>query len=185
MIDEPHYSPVAKSFHWLTAALVIAQFLIGWIMPNIKRGMQPEALMNLHLSVGTVILAVALARLAWRLIRGAPAAAASLPDWQEKAAQALHAALYGLLFALIVTGWTYASMRGWTVPVFGLASLPALVAEGSPIGRAIGELHSILTWVLLGAVGLHVAAALAHLLYWRDRVMHRMLPRIAADDGPA
>jgi cytochrome b561 len=182
MIDEPHYTPAAKGFHWLTAALLVAQFLLGWIMPSIGRGMQPEALMNLHLSVGTVILAVALARLSWRLVRGAPPHDASLPVWQDKLAGVLHAVLYILLFALVVTGWSYASMRGWTVTVFGVASLPALVAQGSPTGRAIGELHSILAWILLGAVGLHVAAALAHLLYWRDRVMQRMLPRFAVDD---
>jgi cytochrome b561 len=182
MTVEAHYSPAAKGFHWVTAALLVAQFAIGWLMPKIGRGMQPETMMNLHLSVGTVILAVGLTRLAWRLSHDAPAAEASLPEWQEKTARALHVALYGLLFALVVTGWSYASMRGWTVTVFGLASLPALVAQGSPIGRAVGELHGILVWVLLGAIGLHIAAALAHLLYWRDRVMQRMLPRLAADD---
>jgi cytochrome b561 len=31
-------------------------------------------------------------------------------------------------------------------------------------------------WSLLVVIGLHVAAALTHLLVHRDRVMHRMLP---------
>lgn len=182
MNDEPQYSAAAKSFHWLTALLLAVQFLIGWIMPNIRRGMQPESLMNLHLSIGVLILAAALARVAWRLLHGVPAPEASLPAWQERMAQALHAMLYTLIFAMVVTGWSYASMRGWTVTVFGILSLPALVAQGSGIGRAIGELHSFLSWVLLGAIGLHVAAALAHLLFWRDRVMQRMLPRFSAGD---
>jgi len=182
MIDEPEYGAAAKGFHWLTALLLAVQFGLGWIMPNIGRGMQPESLMNLHLSIGVVILAAALARVAWRLVHGVPALEASLPAWQERMAQALHGLLYLLIFALVLTGWSYASMRGWTVTIFGLMSLPALVAQGSTIGRAIGELHSILTWVLLGAIGLHVAAALAHLLFWRDRVMQRMLPRLGLGD---
>jgi cytochrome b561 len=181
-LDESHYSTAAKSLHWLTALLLIAQFLIGWIMPDIGRGMQPESLMNLHLSIGVLILVAALVRVTWRLFHGVPTPEASLPAWQERMAQLLHAALYVLLFAMVVTGWSYASMRGWTVTVFGLLSLPALVAQGSGIGRAIGELHSILGWVLLGAIGLHVAAALAHLLFWRDRVMQRMLPRLGTAD---
>ena len=182
MNDEPEYGAAAKGFHWLTALLLTVQFALGWIMPSIRRGMQPESLMNLHLSIGVVILAAALARVAWRLVRGVPAPEASLPAWQERMAQALHGLLYLLIFALVLTGWSYASMRGWTVTIFGLMSLPALVAQGSTIGRAIGELHSILTWVLLGAIGLHVAAALAHLLFWRDRVMQRMLPRFGLGD---
>ena len=182
MIDEPQYGAAAKSLHWVTALLLVVQFVIGWTMPNIKRGMQPETLMNLHLSIGLLILAAALARVIWRLFHGVPVPEAGLPAWQERMAQALHAMLYALIFAMVVTGWSYASMRGWTVTFFGILSLPALVAEGSAIGRAIGELHSVLSWVLLGAIGLHVAAALAHLLFWRDRVMQRMLPRLSAGD---
>jgi cytochrome b561 len=30
-------------------------------------------------------------------------------------------------------------------------------------------------WSLLGVIGLHVAAALAHLFIYRDRIMQRML----------
>jgi len=182
MIDEPQYGAAAKSLHWLTALLLAVQFLIGWTMPNVGRGMQPESLMNLHLSIGMVILAAALARVAWRLFHGVPAPEASLPAWQERMAQALHAMLYALIFAMVVTGWSYASMRGWTLTVFGILSLPALVAQGSAIGRAVGELHTLLGWLLLGAIGLHVTAALAHLLFWRDRVMQRMLPRFSAGD---
>jgi cytochrome b561 len=177
MADEREYSPVAKGFHWLTVALLVVQFLLGWIMPDIRRDMQPESLMNLHLSVGTLILFAAVARLAWRLFHGVPAPEAGLPAWQERTAQLLHLLLYVLLFAMIVTGWSYASMRGWPVTVFGLVALPALVAKDSAIGHTIGQLHGTLSWVLLGAIGLHVAAALAHLLFWRDRVMQRMLPR--------
>jgi cytochrome b561 len=129
-----------------------------------------------------VILAAALARVAWRLLRGVPAPEPSLPAWQERMASGLHALLYVLIFAMILTGWSYASMRGWPVTVFGLVSLPALVDQGSAVGRAVGELHSILGWVLLGAIGLHMAAALAHLLVWRDRVMQRMLPRLSSGD---
>jgi cytochrome b561 len=180
MIDESGYGATAKSFHWLTALLLLVQFLVGWIMPNIGRGMQPESLMNLHLSVGVLILVAALSRVTWRLFQGAPAPEASLPGWQRRTAEVLHAVLYLLLFAMTVSGWSYASMRGWTVTVFGLVALPALVAPGSGIGRAIGELHGILSWVLLGTIGLHVAAALAHLLFWRDRVMQRMLPHLGS-----
>jgi cytochrome b561 len=90
----------------------------------------------------------------------------------------VHLLLYALVLATTLTGWTFASMRGWTITLFGMLPLPALVAEGSAMGRSIGRLHETLTWVLLGAVGLHVAAALLHLLVYRDGVMARMLPGV-------
>ena len=172
------YGAGTKWFHWLTAALMTTQFLIGWIMPDIKRGMQPENLMNLHMSVGMLILAVGALRLFWRLAVGSPEP--SMPAWQNAAAEALHALLYLLLFAMIFTGWSYASMRGWSITVFGALPMPDLFAQGSALGRIFGIYHETLSWVLLGAIGLHVAAALAHYFLLRDRVLQRMLPRVGA-----
>jgi cytochrome b561 len=87
-------------------------------------------------------------------------------------------ALYGLLFALIFSGWAYASSHGIAVTFLGLTTVPAIFANGSEIGLTIGNLHSLLTWILLAALGLHVAAALAHSVIWRDGVMSRMLPHL-------
>lgn len=172
------YGAVAKLFHWAVLALIAAQFAVGWLMPDIKRDMQPERLMNLHLSIGLTILALMSLRYGWRLVRGAPPPEASLPRWQRIAAELMHLALYLLVFAMTLSGWLFASMRGWTITVFGLMPVPRLVAQGSALGHTIGEWHGPLSWVLLGAIGLHVAAALAHAFVFRDRVMQRMLPRL-------
>lgn len=174
------YGAAAKWFHWLTAGLLTAQFLIGWIMPDIRRGMQPESLMNLHMSIGMVILAVGGTRLSWRFARGVPPRPPATSPWLNAAADAVHASLYLLLFAMVLTGWSFASMRGWSIDVFGVLPLPALFAQGSALGRSIGRLHETLSWVLLGAVALHVTAALAHLLLVRDGVLQRMLPHLGS-----
>ncbi len=170
------YGAGAKWFHWLTVIPLTAQVALGWIMPDIHRGMEPEALTNLHLSLGMTILALGAARLAWRLFHGAPAPEPSLPQWQQRSAQSVHALLYLLIFLMTLTGWTFASMRGWPITVFGILPVPALVAKGSAIGRSIGQLHGLLLWVLLAAVAAHVAAALGHYFIRHDRVLQRMLP---------
>jgi cytochrome b561 len=176
MAQAAEYGTGAKSFHWVTAALLGAQFVIGWIMPSVRHITQPEGLISLHFSLGIVILAVTAARLLWRFAFGVPAPEASLPNWQHQAAQALHTALYLSLFALVFSGWAYASSHGIAVTLFGFAGVPAIFANGSRIGAAIGELHSTLGWVLLVAIGLHIAAALYHHFWLRDRVLLRMLP---------
>jgi len=170
---------MAKLFHWTTVALLAAQLALGWVMPDIKRGMQPERLMNLHLSTGLLILGLMTARLAWRLYHGAPAPEASLPPWQRLLSQLVHGVLYLLVFAMTVTGWLFASMRGWQITLYGAVPVPRLVDEGSALGRSLGEIHGLLVWVLLAFIGLHVAAALAHAFVFRDRVLQRMLPRFS------
>jgi len=172
------YGAVAKLFHWTILALIALQFTIGWLMPDIRRGMQPETWMNLHLSIGLLILTLMSLRALWRLVHGAPPPEATLPQWQRFAAGLVHLLLYLVVFALTMTGWFFASMRGWTITAFGMVPVPRLVAEGSQIGSALGRWHGTLTWVLLAIIGAHVAAALAHAFVFRDGVMRRMLPRV-------
>lgn len=175
MTSQPGYGAAAKVFHWATVLLLIIQYLIGWLMPDIKRGMPPGTAMNVHLSFGLCILTLIVIRYAWRL--GHPVAAEpGLPAWQSMSAEAVHRLLYVLVLVTTVTGWIFASMRGWTITVFGIIPVPALVAENSELGRAIGRQHGAITWVLLAVIVLHVLAALFHAFVHRDGVLQRMLP---------
>ena len=173
---EPEYGGVAKALHWLTVALLIVQFLVGWTMPGIRRGMQPEGLVSLHLSVGVLILLVVVLRLIWRLGHPVPLVADNIPLWQRYAAQATHALLYLMLFILPLTGWVNASSRAWTINLFGLVTLPQILPADSALLRQIGQIHILLTYALLALIGLHVVAALYHHFWLRDRVLRRMLP---------
>lgn len=171
------YDPVAKLLHWATAALLVVQYLVGWLMPDIRRGMSPGIPMNLHMSFGICLLTIVLIRYAWRLTNPVRPEA-SLPAWQRTSSHVVHLVLYALLLATMITGWTFASMRGWTIAVFGIVPLTSLVAENSEIGRAIGRLHGMFTWMLLVAIAAHVFAAFMHRFAYRDQVMQRMLPSV-------
>jgi cytochrome b561 len=170
------YGPVAKLLHWLVVALLAGQFVIAWTMPGIHRDTPQEDLVNLHLWVGALILLVVLARALWRLTHPVPMVTDSTPEWQQRAAAATHVALYLLLVIVPVLGWANASSRGFTVTLFNLVTLPALLAKDSAFGHSLGDIHTVLSYVLLGVVGLHVLAALYHRVVLRDDVLSRMLP---------
>jgi cytochrome b561 len=168
------YGRTARLLHWATVLLLTVQYSIGWLMPDIRRGMKPGEAMNLHMSFGLLILFVALLRSLWRVTHPV-APEGSLPAWQRVSAEAVHWLLYALVLATTLTGWAFASMRGWTITAFGALAIPRIAAEGSSLGRSIGALHGTFIWVLLGIAGIHVSAALIHLFIYRDRVMLRML----------
>ncbi len=170
-----HYSATAKLLHWLIVALLLIQYPLGWLMPDIHRGMTPGAPMNLHISIGLVVLILIIVRLLWRISHPV-APDGDLPDWQRISSEAVHGLLYVLVLATTLTGWMFAAMRGWTVALFWLVPLPPLVAQGSTLGRTLGELHQYIVWALLALVAVHVGAALVHLLVYRDGVVRRMLP---------
>jgi cytochrome b561 len=168
------YGKFAKALHWLIAAILAAQFAIGWLMPHVKRGMQPGLGMQVHISIGLVVLVLIVVRLLWRVTHPVPPEP-ELPRWQHMASEAVHWTLYLLAFVTTLSGWFFASARGWSLAFFGLFPLPALVSEGSRVGRSIGEIHESVVWVLLAVIAVHVAAALVHAFVYRDRVMQRML----------
>jgi cytochrome b561 len=175
MTAHPQYGTTAKALHWLIVALLVTQYLIGWLMPDIHRGMKPGAAMTFHVSVGMTILVLIVLRLAWRLTHPV-APESSLLAWQRLCSGFVHWALYVLVLAATITGWLFASFRGWSMSLFYLAPMPMLASNNAAAGKAINGLHQAAEWALLAVIGIHVVAALAHLFVYRDRVMHRMLP---------
>jgi cytochrome b561 len=172
--DQPGYDGVAQTLHWLTLILLVIQYGLAWSASDHLSS--TDSVVSLHLSFGLVVLVVALARLVWRACRPAPEPPSDLPAWQRVGAHVVQILLYGLLVALPVLGWLWAGARGWTVSIFGLVTLPDLAGRGSTIGHVAGDLHALLSNVLLALVGLHVVGALYHAVFRRDGVMQRMLP---------
>ena len=47
MTDRLQYGTTAKALHWLVVALLLVQYLIGWLMPDVHAG-PPGAPMTFH-----------------------------------------------------------------------------------------------------------------------------------------
>jgi cytochrome b561 len=174
MTDRLQYGTTAKVLHWLVVALLLVQYSIGWLMPDIHKG-PPGAPMIFHISTGIVILTLIVARLAWRLAHPV-APESSLPLWQRLTSEGVHWLLYVLVLATTLTGWLFASFRGWSVSLFYLVPLPMLSGENPDAVEFIDGWHQAMEWTLLALIGIHVATALVHLFVYRDRIMQRMLP---------
>ena len=169
-----HYGTTAKALHWIIVALLVVQYSIGWLMPDVHAG-PPGVPMTWHMSIGTVILALIVARFLWRLTHPV-APESSLPSWQRITSEAVHWLLYLLVPLTTLSGWLFASARGWNVSWFFVAPLPMLSAGNRAFVKALDGWHQNFMWTLLVVAGLHIAAALVHLFYYRDDVMRRMLP---------
>src|SRR3954462_7375945 len=127
-VKQLHYGATAKAFHWAVAALIAIQLPLGWLMPDIHRGMIPGTAMSVHISIGMTILALIVLRFVWRLTH--PVAPEShLPTWQRVSSEAVHWLLYLTVLVTTLSGWCFASAHGWTIYLYGIAPLPYLVAK--------------------------------------------------------
>lgn len=173
--EQLHYGSTAKVFHWVIVALLAVQLPLGWLMPDIHRGMQPGNAMTLHVSIGILVLVLIVLRFLWRLTHPV-APETDLPAWQRLSSELVHWLLYLVVLLTTLTGWAFESTRGWSIRLFWAIPLPRLVGEGSALGRSLGSWHHTLPWILVGLIAVHVLAAFIHLFVYRDRVMYRMLP---------
>lgn len=168
---------VSQALHWLIAVLIVVIAIIGLTMGDVPNSPRKVSVYALHKSLGLTVLALAAVRLAWRLHAGAPRDLPGTPAWQQRVASATHAALYGLMFAMPLSGWLLNSAAGYPLQWFKLFNLPALAAQDDALRELAEELHEAGFWLLLVLVLAHVGGALFHHLFRRDDTLRRMLPR--------
>ncbi|MBC9981997.1 cytochrome b [Bradyrhizobium campsiandrae] len=147
MTTRLQYGTPAKIFHWLIVVLLAVQYPIGWLMPDLHPGTSPGASTVSYTHL-------------------------TLPT----TSMCIRDRLYALVLATTISGWLFASFRGWSISFFYLVPLPMLASDNAAAGRTIDGLHQAMELALLVTIGLHVGAALVHIFVHRDRVMQRMLP---------
>ena len=172
------YRSTVVWIHWITAAVVIAQVVVGFAFHRFYEQGTPERMEMFawHKTLGALILVLALLRLAVRLMNPPPPYPSDFPKWERFAAVWSHRLFYVLLIALPLTGLAAVSGRAedGTVPLlFGLA-LPAI--PGIPRENDFGDVHEILVWTTLALVVIHVGAALKNQFASSTDVADRMPP---------
>ena len=172
--DKTNYDNVAISLHWLTALLVLFQFVSSFIWDYFAKGTR-QSLESLHVSFGILLTAVIVARLVWRAVPG-HRRPSIVSGWDAIAAKWVHYLLYILLVVQAGLGFTIGWAAGHPIDFFGLAIPGPLEALDRPLRHELREIHEKVGYgIIILAVG-HSLAALYHHYALRDRVLQRMLP---------
>jgi cytochrome b561 len=174
--DSMHH-PLIIAMHWLTlAALVIGVSAI--LLREITEGrLLRLELLNLHRSVGMLVLLVSGARLTLRKNVGRPAPAHDTPRVMHLIATLSHGAMYLLLLILPLLGWALTSAHGQHASLFGLVPLPPLIASDPDLADTLANYHVWASGALLALVIAHAGAALWHHRIRRDHVLVSMMPK--------
>jgi len=174
--DRNRWGIPAKAFHWITVVLVAGMAIVGVIMADMPLGVRKLELYGLHKSFGIAVLAFTLLRLAWRWVDPPPGPAGPMRPWETALARSVHAALYGVLIAMPITGWLMSSAANFSVSVFGLFTLPDLIGPDPALEKTLKATHGWLAVALGLLVALHVVGAVRHHVMLGDDTLRRMLP---------
>lgn len=187
--DRPQtYSTGARHFHWWTFAFVTVQFILGFGMLVRASWLDiwdflTNTMYSAHKLLGMLILLLVIARLVYRLRRGAPDHEPSLEPWHRAVSHATHWSIYGLLILVPLLGWFGVQLYP-ALDVFGLFSLPAAVGPDKDASRTVLWLHSLTAFALAALLAMHVGAALFHHFIRQDGVLTRMVPWLTPRGRP-
>ncbi|MBO9558231.1 MAG: YceI family protein [Caulobacter sp.] len=177
------YTTVAIILHWLIAAAILFQIILGWRMGDEPKGPATYAIFQLHKSIGITILLLSLARLAWRLFHKPPPHPVNQPRWETVASKIVHAGFYVIMIGLPLTGWIMVSASKLNIPtlLYGtipwphIPGLPELAAGPKHAWHEAGEVgHGLLVKLTYALLVLHLGAVFKHQLLDRDEVLGHM-----------
>jgi cytochrome b561 len=166
---------VTKLLHWGFFVLFIAQYFLVYRREYFTEN-SPESMQYilLHKSFGVIILGMAVFFILWRKLGSRPSWPNTMTHWQKWLAKIVHLSLYFVLLAMPISGILMSQYYGYPVAVFG-HDIPNLVSENKELSSFFHEMHEVLSFAIMGIVGLHIVGALVHHFYYRDRTLKNML----------
>lgn len=170
------WGTVARSFHWLIAALVLGQLVLGKIADEMALSPQKLDLFVWHKSIGISILLLAILRLLWRIANAPPAPPPGIPRWETLLARLGHTLLYALIIAVPVSGWWISDSSRIPFKAFWTVPMPDWLPTDRSVQEAAEDVHGMLIIALLIVLAFHLAAALRHHFLLRNDTLRRMLP---------
>jgi cytochrome b561 len=162
--------------HWTIAALIVVMLALGLYMDSLPRGPAKLEWVQIHKSIGILVLVLGSWRVLWRIWLRFPEDIVQMPHWQEITAKAVHIALLLLIIAMPLSGYITSSTGGHAVSFFGFFNMPAL-PENRAFSETVAEVHEILANLLMVVLAVHVLAALKHHIFDKDATLTRMLGR--------
>ena len=174
------YGTVTKTFHWLTALLILTIVPLGVIANDLPYETNEQLafkaqLFSLHKTLGVIVFAVALARILWALRQTKPAPLHPERKAETWLAETVHWLLYISLVAVPLTGWIHhAATEGFAPILLPISQDLPLVPNDEAIAKLFGGLHWLWSKILVGSILLHIAGALKHQFVDKDATLRRM-----------
>lgn len=150
------YGAGAIPFHWVSAALIAALWLIAEVVGFMPRALRPD-IWSTHVLLGLGLALAIAGRIFWHL-RYRPSGPRS-GGWLDALGRLAHLALYTLMVIGTALGHSDPLLRGYSM--FGLWALPNLHGS-SGLVRDVTDWRDVAANILIALVLLHASAALFH-----------------------
>lgn len=171
------YGWMAILLHWVMALAIFAMFGLGLYMVELTYyDTWYKGSLDLHKSVGILLLGLLVIRILWRGINVNPDSAdTQASKFEITSAHLVHLALYVLMFTLMISGYLISTADGRGINVFEIFTIPAIPFSIDNQEDIAGLVHEVLAWALIVLAGIHALAAIKHHFINKNNTLVRIL----------
>jgi cytochrome b561 len=167
------YHPLLATLHWVLAALIIAELILGFFGLAARPNSDPRivGILQAHMLGGMLILVLMVFRFIVLMWTSRPADATTGHPLLDRLAPITHYGFYVLVLLMVGTGFATAIIAGRGEIVFGPSGAPL---PPSLMIYPTFVAHALVATVLVGFLVLHIFAAFYHQFIRKDALFQRM-----------
>jgi cytochrome b561 len=95
------------------------------------------------------------------------------------ASRSVHVGLYGAIAVMAASGYARVRLGGFPIEGLDALGIGTLLPQDDDLAETAKAIHATVKWILMGLIGIHVAAAAYHGIVRQDGIMGRMWPPVA------
>ena len=170
--NSTEYGLISKSFHWLSAAVLIIQIPLGFYLVDMDFSEKRITVENVHVTMGLCILYLTILRLIYKTFNPTPPLQNSIFIGQKFIAKSNHILLYISILTITISGALKKLFNGEELDVF---FFNLEIKDNFELGEIFYEIHIIGNYTLIGLIILHISAVIVHKILFKENLLKRIL----------
>ena len=181
----PVFSRSTRILHWLVALHMIGLIILGWWMIDLSFYSSWYYLApQLHKSFGVTVFILGVLLLLAKLQKRPPPLQTH-SGFERLASKIAHIVLFASVFTIPISGYVFTTFTGESVAVFDLFNIPAILKVSETVRDWAIDFHIYASYGLIAVILAHMAGALKHHFFDRDRTLLQMIwVPVSGDDTP-
>ena len=167
------YGLLAKLFHWITFIALIIQIPFGFYLVDLEFSDRRIDLENIHIIIGISVFYFVLIRLIWKVFNPSLKSEHNFFKGQALIAKANHFLLYLNIFMITISGVLKKLYMGEKLNFFIFQF--AFKDSNFQLADSFYAVHIYANYLLIILVSLHILAVVAHHIFFKDKILKKML----------
>ena len=166
------YGSISKTFHWLSAAVLIIQIPLGFYLVDMDFGDKRLTVESIHVTLGLSIFYLILFRLLYKTLNPTPRLQNSLFPGQKIIAKLNHIFLYVSILVITISGTLKKLFNGEELDMF---FFNIEIKDNFELAEIFYEIHIVGNYTLIALISLHIFAVIVHKLLFKENLLKKIL----------